>query len=51
MEGRQYDLHSETQFWGELDGILAGGEGGDVDGLVRDYVAFAAAFRGMKIKP
>jgi hypothetical protein len=51
MEGVHYELHSEKQFWGELDDILETPaqdvDPGGIESAVRTYIAFAAAFRGM----
>lgn len=51
MEGVFYELDTEAQFWGELDDILApfGSTPTDkesIDTAVRNFVRFAAAFRG-----
>src|SRR5436190_17734720 len=49
MEGVHYELDTETQFWGELDDILQSAVGeaeGNVERVVKNYIAFAAAFRG-----
>lgn len=51
MEGVFYELDTAAQFWGELEEILApvGSSPSDIDvaGAVRNFVRFAAAFRGI----
>ena len=55
MEGVHYELDSPAQFWGELDEILApvGTAPADIDvvSAVRNFVRFAAVFRGASPRP
>lgn len=50
MEGVHYELNDAAQFWGELDEILdpvhAAKTEVSVETAVRNFVRFAAAFRG-----
>ena len=50
MEGVYYELNDAAQFWGELDEILdpvhAPKTEVSVETSVRNFVRFAAAFRG-----
>ena len=52
MDDVQYELDTETQFWAELDEILApvGSSPADVavETAVPRFVRFAAAFRSMR---
>jgi hypothetical protein len=53
MEGVHYELNDEAQFWGELDEILepvhASQSEVSVETAVRNFVRFAAAFRGSSL--
>ena len=55
MEGVFYELDTEAQFWGELDEILSlvGTTLNEVsvESVVRNFVRFAAAFRGTLPSP
>jgi hypothetical protein len=47
MEGVHYELDTEAQFWAEVDDILSSPSSEvSVETTVRNFVRFAAAFRG-----
>ena len=46
MEGVYYELDTEAQFWGEIDEILSPVNNTSTETCIRNFVRFAAAFRG-----
>ena len=51
MEGVYYELDTEAQFWGEIDEILSPVNNTSTETCIRNFVRFAAAFRGTLLLP
>jgi len=47
MEGVSYELDNEAQFWGEIEEIInPTADTIDVESAIRNFIRFAASFRG-----
>src|SRR3979490_178438 len=51
MEGVHYELNTESQFWGEIDDILSPLNNTSTETWIRNFVRFAAYFRGTNLGP